>query len=171
MFPQLVSYQASLPPPPPPPPACPTGCPSTCYPNCDAGCCFPVSQPPAYPQYPPNPYDTGYAGYPTGDPCAAQSCSAACAPLCKPGEGNFSFTLFGNLVIIEFSHQYFRKQMLKYRPLQLRGEIERQHVKGPTPAAPVKLRYQSNQPVPDLLLTDHVTTSGDFPSYSYRSLI
>lgn len=82
MFPQLVNYQASLPPPPPPAPACPTGCPSTCYPNCDAGCCFPVSQPPAYPQYPPaNPYDFGYGGY---DPCAALSCSAACAPQCKP---------------------------------------------------------------------------------------
>ena len=76
MFPQLVNYQASLPPPPPPPPACPTGCPSTCYPNCDAGCCFPVNQPPAYPQYSP------YMGY---DPCVAQSCSAACAPQCQPG--------------------------------------------------------------------------------------
>ena len=85
MFPQLVSYQASLPPPPPPPPACPTGCPSTCYPSCDAGCCFPVNQAPVYPQYSANPYSTGYGGYPT-DPCAAQGCSAECAPLCKPGK-------------------------------------------------------------------------------------
>lgn len=91
MFPQLVNYQASLPPPPPPAPACPTGCPSTCYPNCDAGCCFPVSQPPAYPQYPPaNPYDFGYGGY---DPCGALSCSAACAPQCKPGKCDFKGTL------------------------------------------------------------------------------
>lgn len=83
MFPQLVNYQASLPPPPPPPPACPAGCPSTCYPNCDSGCCFQANQP-VFPQYA-NPYDVGYTGYPAGDPCAAMSCSAACAPQCKPG--------------------------------------------------------------------------------------
>lgn len=82
MFPQLVNYQASLPPPPPPPPACPAGCPSTCYPNCDSGCCFQANQP-VFPQYA-NPYDVGYTGYPAGDPCAAMSCSAACAPQCKP---------------------------------------------------------------------------------------
>ena len=88
MFPQLVSYQASLPPPPPPPPACPTGCPSTCYPSCDSGCCFPVNQAPVYPQYSANPYSAGYGGYPT-DPCAAQGCSAECAPLCKPGKHSY----------------------------------------------------------------------------------
>lgn len=85
MFPQLVSYQASLPPPPPPPPACPIGCPATCYPNCDSGCCYQANQP-AFPQYPASPYDMGYNGYPAGDPCAAMSCAASCAPLCKPGE-------------------------------------------------------------------------------------
>lgn len=84
MFNQLVGYQASLPPSPPPPPACPVGCPGSCYPNCDSGCCFQASQP-AFPQYPANPYDMGYVGYPAGDPCAAQGCSASCAPLCKPG--------------------------------------------------------------------------------------
>lgn len=84
MFNQLVSYQASLPAPPPPPPACPVGCPGSCYPSCDSGCCFQASQP-SFPQYPANPYDVGYVGYPAGDPCATQGCSASCAPLCKPG--------------------------------------------------------------------------------------